>query len=672
MVWLRRLLAIVVLLVSPTMARAGAIPTYVNKGTFTSGTTSISVPMPASIVAGDLIIIFAESANETINTPSGYTQVSGSPQSTGTANAAGGVRLAVFYKVAVGGDTSVTVNGTTNHITGISMAFRGVSSSSPIHLTATKVDSTATTAMSWPTLTTTLANTLIINAAANDQDISGSAQVGSPTNASLGSLTERHDQTVSTGVGGGLVVTTGTKAVAGAVSATTATGASSVTHAYLTIALTAETAFVDARTESNPAPTDNFVVSEINVESFSEDNQAALDTTLDTNDGVESFSEDYAAPVDTLDDVYTPGAAGNNYTDPQTESVTPVDSFVLQGSYVSLWTEANPGPTDTFGVISSYVSPQSDSVTAGESFVASSTYPNARTEAVTAAESFVQSGTFPNSRTETVTAAESFTQIGTFPNARTETVATGDFLTNNVIWINAVSELVTALDSLNNQVTWSSTQVEAVVAASVLVDNLVGASSNFTDNVTETVTALESLGLVTVYVNTITQPNTLGDSSTNLMFFSNSRTEANTLNDSLGILSTYRDTHTATAIPTDDLAVSVLKQNLISEIVVITDQIVDAMLRAESITELNTLQEDLYHQLYLYEALVSGSLTPDMNLLVNGGISSDMQAKYVMSIRLVKPSILVLVDNNVLDVGLITPSIPIYLQKPVLNVKVTP
>jgi hypothetical protein len=93
----------------PAAQPTAQIPTFVAKGTFTSGAAALTVPQPAGIQAGDLLLLFVETANQAMATPTGWTQVTNSPQSTGTAAAAGGVRLTVFYKIAGASETSVSL-----------------------------------------------------------------------------------------------------------------------------------------------------------------------------------------------------------------------------------------------------------------------------------------------------------------------------------------------------------------------------------------------------------------------------------------------------------------------------------------------------------------------------------------------------------------------------------
>jgi hypothetical protein len=223
---------------APMTQEAEAAPTFVDKGTFTSGTGALSVPPPASYQDNDVFLLFVESANEAIATPTGWTQVANSPQFTGTAAAAGGVRLAVFYKIVSGAQSDVSVADSGNHTTAIIAGFRGVDTATPIHITAGSVDAVATSAISTPSVTTTITDTMIVNAIGLDKDGNDTDTITTvPVNANLTNLTERHDQTVNSGAGGGIAFFTGEKATAGAVGNTTATADTSTTHAYITIAL---------------------------------------------------------------------------------------------------------------------------------------------------------------------------------------------------------------------------------------------------------------------------------------------------------------------------------------------------------------------------------------------------------------------------------------------------
>lgn len=218
-------------------------PTYIGVGTFNSGISAIAPGIPSGYRNDDLFLLFVETANEAVTAPTGWTEITNSPQSTGSAASAGGVRLTVYWKIASGIETAPTIADSGNHQTAQIMCIRGVDAGSPFEATAGSAAS-ANTAMTWPTVTTTVPQTLIVNAAAMDTDADSTATVTGWTNSSLFSITERIDQTISSGVGGGLAVATGLKSLPGAVSATTATGSTSVTHAYLTIAVKGKTPII--------------------------------------------------------------------------------------------------------------------------------------------------------------------------------------------------------------------------------------------------------------------------------------------------------------------------------------------------------------------------------------------------------------------------------------------
>lgn len=210
---------------------------YVNKGSFASGTGALTVGVPSGYTEGNFFLLMVESANQAITTPTNWTQVSNSPQYTGIAATAGAVRLAVFYKWVTSSESSVSVADSGNHTTAIISEWSGVNTVSPIDTTAGRVDSTATASISCPGVTTTTSNVMIVNVIGLDKDEEDTDTITSWANASLASITEGHDQTVTSGVGGGIAFAYGIKTSSGTVSATTGTGDSSTRHAYVTVAL---------------------------------------------------------------------------------------------------------------------------------------------------------------------------------------------------------------------------------------------------------------------------------------------------------------------------------------------------------------------------------------------------------------------------------------------------
>src|SRR5690349_6690256 len=83
-------------------------PTFVAAGTAAAGTGAVTPTIPAN-VANDIILVFAQSGNQSISmTTAGYTQI-GPQNGNGTAAAAAANRLAVFWKRSAGSEGNPTV-----------------------------------------------------------------------------------------------------------------------------------------------------------------------------------------------------------------------------------------------------------------------------------------------------------------------------------------------------------------------------------------------------------------------------------------------------------------------------------------------------------------------------------------------------------------------------------
>ncbi len=205
---------------------------FVNKGTFQSGTGTVAPGIPASMAAGDLMILVIHSVNQSITGPTGWTALtfpshSGTAER-GTAAAAGGVMVRCFARWWQSGDAAPTVADTGDMTAAIILGFRGVDPTTPFDgVTPVGMNAAAATTHTLTGVTTASANALVVHATALDNDAASTSVLGAPTNANLSSLTEQHDQTVTAGQGGGINVITGFLASAGASgNTTTATGTS--------------------------------------------------------------------------------------------------------------------------------------------------------------------------------------------------------------------------------------------------------------------------------------------------------------------------------------------------------------------------------------------------------------------------------------------------------------
>lgn len=351
---------------------------FVNKSAFASGTAALSVGAVTGVVANDLILLYVESANQAITTPTGFTIVPSSPVSTGTAAAAGGVRLSVFYAFATGADTTTSVADSGDHTNAIKIAYRGVDSVTPFDATSTTgIKTPASTSSSFPSITTVSGNSLIVHASALDLDAASTATTGTPTNANLTGLIERHDQTVTSGLGGGLVIIDGTKVTAGATGATTATVTSTI-QVYLTSALREEVdtgtlttteagsdtfsasgsianAVVSGPMASSETDSDTYsaigtvafapisgslAVSEIGSDTFISTGNVVIKGSLATSEsGQDSFSSSGSVSSNTVVGSFSASESGS-------DNITSSGNVLVQGSLVSS-ESANDGITST-------------------------------------------------------------------------------------------------------------------------------------------------------------------------------------------------------------------------------------------------------------------------------------------------------------------------------------
>ncbi len=221
----------------------GSIPTFVAAGAVAYGTGAITPALPSGIATNDILLLFLETANQTISISNqnggAWSQVTNSPQGTGTGGSSGSTALTVFWSRYNGSQGAPTTSSSGNHQIGRMIAIRGATTSgNPWDVTAGGVDATASTTATIPGATTTVANTLVVVAVGTGLPSSnGTSNFSAWTNSNLSSLTERTDNTRNAGVGGGLGSATGGKATAGAYGNTTVTLAASAKKAMMSIAI---------------------------------------------------------------------------------------------------------------------------------------------------------------------------------------------------------------------------------------------------------------------------------------------------------------------------------------------------------------------------------------------------------------------------------------------------
>lgn len=214
-----------------------AAPTFVQVAT-TGSAASISGGYPTGTVAGDFCLLCIETANQALSPPAGWVELASSPQGQGSAGAAGGVRLTVFYRFAPVGLANYSTGDSGDHqFVGI-MAFRGVDTVAPINAEGGATGGAASTTVNFPSVTTTVDDCLVVGIAARDLAASGVLfTFNSSSNTNLSSLTERMDAGVATGFGGGLGAFSGVKSTAGSTGPSTGTLSSSTATTSITVAL---------------------------------------------------------------------------------------------------------------------------------------------------------------------------------------------------------------------------------------------------------------------------------------------------------------------------------------------------------------------------------------------------------------------------------------------------
>src|SRR6185369_3148197 len=107
-----------------------AAPTLTEQGT--AGTTSFVVNLPATVNAGEVLVMAVGSGGGVVSAPAGWTLIGG-------ANQAAADSCYGFYRVATGaeGGTTVTLTVAAGRATGIITRYSGVDTSTPIDVAAT-------------------------------------------------------------------------------------------------------------------------------------------------------------------------------------------------------------------------------------------------------------------------------------------------------------------------------------------------------------------------------------------------------------------------------------------------------------------------------------------------------------------------------------------------------
>ncbi len=195
-------------------------------------------PVWPSHLANDIGIMIVETGGDgTTTTANGWTHITGSPV-VDVATTAGSKLNILWRRAATNAEATVATNTGVDHQIAQIYTFRGaIETGNPWDVIATGIKTAASVTATAPSVTTTVANTLVLLIVGRPDDTVSTTHFGAFTNAGLGTITERGEAGSNNGHGGGFVLTTGTRAVAGATGTSASTKAVSTTDTYMTLAL---------------------------------------------------------------------------------------------------------------------------------------------------------------------------------------------------------------------------------------------------------------------------------------------------------------------------------------------------------------------------------------------------------------------------------------------------
>jgi hypothetical protein len=215
-------------------------PTVVGVSASPAASASAITPaFPASLAVDDVLLGIGEStggANFPSIATNGFAHISSDATPVSPVVQGVNTQLSVVWRRYDGVVTAHAWGDSGDHNIGRYVAVRGCpTTGNPWHVVAVASSATSSTAASWPGLTTTVDDCLILEILATGADIS-TAQIASITNGTYTSITEQMDNATALGGGGVIICYSATKATAGATGASTGTLTTAATKAYMTLA----------------------------------------------------------------------------------------------------------------------------------------------------------------------------------------------------------------------------------------------------------------------------------------------------------------------------------------------------------------------------------------------------------------------------------------------------
>lgn len=214
---------------------AGVTPSVISVGAEFSSTGAPTATLPGTHALNDILVLVLQSSNDTLATPAGYTQI-GPQNGIGASTTADSTRLGIFWKRDGGSESAPTIADSGDHTYGFMFAVRGCPTiGAPFHFMSNNWKFATSTAAIATGGETNVDNCLITNLFATGIDNAG-AQASNIVNTDLTSVTEEFDDGTTDGTGGGLVLVSGVKAVAGPFGQTTLDWANTTVDLSTTLA----------------------------------------------------------------------------------------------------------------------------------------------------------------------------------------------------------------------------------------------------------------------------------------------------------------------------------------------------------------------------------------------------------------------------------------------------
>lgn len=140
---------------------------WTGNGTAFDSAAAVAAPLPSGVASDDILLLFVETANEasSISNQNGgvWTEVTNSPQGTGTAGGATSTRITVFWSRYNGTQGNPTVADSGNHQLGAIAKFTGCHTvGDPWNVTSGNVDATDDDSLSMTGATTTVDGVTVV------------------------------------------------------------------------------------------------------------------------------------------------------------------------------------------------------------------------------------------------------------------------------------------------------------------------------------------------------------------------------------------------------------------------------------------------------------------------------------------------------------------------------